>query len=73
VKEVRYLGNPRNGKLYGSGYWAEANLGWKQLLYGQITRAWMALRLNNMAPLINSKNFFSKIIYKSWMVLLTIW
>jgi len=50
----------------------QANLGWKQLLYGWITGAWKVL-FNAKAPLINSNSFFSKIIHHRWMVLLTIW
>jgi len=50
----------------------QTNLGWKQLIYGCLTRAWTTL-LHTQAPQINSNNFFSKLIYQGWMTLITIW
>ncbi len=50
----------------------QANLGWKQLIYGRFTSAWTTL-LHTQTPQTNSNNFLSKIIHHSWMVLITIW
>jgi len=50
----------------------QTDLGWKQLIYGCLTRAWTTL-LHTQAPQINSNNFFSKLIYQGWMTIITIW